>query len=73
MYESINLSEIKVMKHIYIIYPTVTDFFVNDFKSIPKNNKARDKDLENYIFQIFIKIGSSLIQLLYVYLDYEHR
>jgi hypothetical protein len=47
---------VKVINQIRKIYPTVTDFFVNDFKSIPKNNKARDKDLENYIFQIFIKI-----------------
>jgi hypothetical protein len=54
--ESVTLSEIQLLIHLKKTYPSVIDIFVNDFKSIPKNNKARDKDLENYIFQIFIKI-----------------
>jgi hypothetical protein len=52
--ESITLSEVKVMNHIRKIYPTVTDYFYQALKVLPKAAKAKDKDLDNYILSIFI-------------------
>jgi hypothetical protein len=52
--ESITLSEVKVMNHIRKAYPTVTDFFYEGLKALPKAAKAKDKDLDNYILSTFI-------------------
>jgi hypothetical protein len=52
--ESITLSEVKVMNHIRKVYPTVTDYFYQALKVLPKAAKAKDKDLDNYILSIFI-------------------
>ena len=52
--ESITLSEVKVMNHIRKAYPTVTDFFYEELKALPKKAKAKDLDLDNYILSTFI-------------------
>jgi hypothetical protein len=52
--ESITLSEVKVMNHIRKAYPTVTDFFYEELKALPKKAKAKDLDLDNYILSIFV-------------------
>jgi hypothetical protein len=50
--ESITLSEVKVMNQIRKVYPSVTDYFYQALKVLPKAVKA--KDLDNYILSIFI-------------------
>ena len=52
--ESITLSEVKVMNHIRKAYPTVTDFFYEELKALPKKAKAKDLVLDNYILSTFI-------------------
>jgi hypothetical protein len=53
--ESVTLSEVQVMNHFKKAYPLVLDFFVEDFKALPKSKKAKDKELDNYILQVFTK------------------
>jgi hypothetical protein len=53
--ESVTLSEVKLMNHINNLYPTVTDYFVNDLKALSSSIKAKDKSLQDYIFNVFSK------------------
>jgi hypothetical protein len=53
--ESVTLSEIKVMNYLCKLYPNVTDYFVNDLKALSSSIKAKDKSLQDYIFNVFSK------------------
>ena len=52
---SITLSELKVMNHIRLLYPNVTDYFYEDFKNLAINDKSDDKDLDAYVLSYFAK------------------
>lgn len=63
--ESLTLSEILLMNHIVKVYPKVSDFFVDAFKSLPSAQKGNDKLLEQR-FKIIasqaLAVHESLIQ-----------
>jgi hypothetical protein len=51
--ESVTLSEVKLLNHIKSTYPLVVDFFMQDLKALPKSDKAKDKQYDNYLAFIF--------------------
>jgi hypothetical protein len=51
--ESVTMSEVKLLNHIKTIYPLVTDFFMEDLKALPKSEKAKDKNFDNYLTNTF--------------------
>ena len=53
--QSITLSEVFLMNRIKKYYPLVTDYFVEELKMLPNNEKGKDKDLENHIRLVFFK------------------
>jgi hypothetical protein len=54
--ESLTLSEVKVMNQLSKLYPNVTDYFVNDLKAMPSQEKAKDSALQGYILSIFVSL-----------------
>jgi hypothetical protein len=53
--ESVIFFKVKVMNHLCKLYPNVTDYFVNDLKALSSSIKAKDKSLQDYIFNVFSK------------------
>lgn len=47
---SLTLSEVLIMNEVARHYGLVTDYFINAFKSIPKELKGNDSNLENWYF-----------------------
>ena len=46
--ESVTLSEVLLMQEVSRQYPLVTSYFVEALKELPKESKAKDKELEEY-------------------------
>lgn len=54
--ESLTLSEVKLMNHLKKTHPFSIDYFVNGFKALSKQQKAKDKDLEKYVIIKFFEV-----------------
>ena len=52
--ESVTLSEVRLLQHLREVYPTVIDFFVEDYKALSTSGKAKDKILDTYFRYCFI-------------------